>query len=481
MPRIFISYRHADTPHPAGRIYNRLIKAFGRRNVFKDFNNIPPGRNFRGVIKEAVASSDVMLVLIGRQWLTMQDDQGLRRLDNPQDFVRIEVETGLERESCRVIPVLVDGATLPKPSDLPEGMRELTFNQKFDLRNDPDFDNDLERLVTELRPARFYRWIVAITSIAIALIMVLAFMLFSNNQDEANETPTSVSESLLLTEPPEVTVTREVTQELSPTPTASSTSTLTPSETPIPTLIFTPFPSNLPGGRPAISNAQWDPISQKFDGVEMVLVPIGCFMMGSNDGGEDELPVHEQCFQEPFWIDKYEVTNAQFESLDGVSSTTSGRSDPQRPRESINWYEASMFCEKRNARLPSEREWEYAARGPDGLTYPWGNSFVVNNVVNAENSSSVTALVGTKSGGASWVGALDLSGNVLEWTSDLYKAYPYDVRNSDSNSGNNHTRVLRGGSWADYENFLRASRRNTHNPDLELNYIGFRCVHNWQE
>jgi formylglycine-generating enzyme required for sulfatase activity len=189
------------------------------------------------------------------------------------------------------------------------------------------------------------------------------------------------------------------------------------------TLTFTTMPSNQPTLSPeerlqtlVVSNSDWVPIEQDFDSVKLVLVPVGCFMMGSDNGSKDEQPVHEQCFEEPFWIDKYEVTNEQYGSIKCDSSS----SNPKQPRNCVDWFEAKAFCEKQGARLPTEQEWEYAARGPDSLVYPWGNDWNDNYAVWDGNSGYITAEVGSRPEGVSWVGAYDMSGNVWEWTSSRY-------------------------------------------------------------
>jgi iron(II)-dependent oxidoreductase len=230
--------------------------------------------------------------------------------------------------------------------------------------------------------------------------------------------------------------------------------------------------SVLPGepGNPVTHNADWTPVIQTFDGVEMVLVPRGCFMMGNEYGGEEEHPIHQQCFAEPFWIDVTEVTNGQYGS-EGIFSSANC------PRDSVTWFEAHDFCASRGARLPTEAEWEYAARGPDDLVYPWGNEFVGDNVVYAENSGYQTAEVGSRPRGMSWVGAFDLSGNVWEWVSSAYEAYPYDPNDGREDlERTDVVRVVRGGSYNNSENNLRVARRRMTNPDDGSDHNGFRCA-----
>jgi formylglycine-generating enzyme required for sulfatase activity len=203
----------------------------------------------------------------------------------------------------------------------------------------------------------------------------------------------------------------------------------------------------------------------------MVYVPAGCFMMGSEYGSDDEKPVHEVCL-DAFWMDRTEVTNAQYGSPGYFSGD-------DHPRDSMTWFNARDFCESRGTRLPTEAEWEYAARGPEGWKFPWGNEFVAENTVYSGNSDSQTADVGSRLGGASWVGALDMSGNVWEWVSSLYQAYPYSASDGrESNTDISSARVLRGGAWAGgYDGVLRAAIRSGGNPGGWSNYgRGFRCA-----
>lgn len=239
----------------------------------------------------------------------------------------------------------------------------------------------------------------------------------------------------------------------------------------------------------------WAIFEQEFDGVTMVLVPAGCFMMGGGEF-EDEQPESRQCLEASIWIDKYEVTNAQFAQFGGSTEGPSTWTEDDRPRESLTWFEARDFCALRGARLPTEREWEFAARGPDNRLYPWGNDWDESKVVWHGNSTGVTMPVGSFPDGASWVGAVDMSGNVWEWVSTIYGIetqgdsdfddieeqvfrYPYapdDGREQDSEDAS-YGRVFRGGSWMSAEpNNLRAAYRGWLYPNEKHDYIGFRCA-----
>lgn len=227
---------------------------------------------------------------------------------------------------------------------------------------------------------------------------------------------------------------------------------------------------------PVVSNDEWTPYEQEFDGVTMVLVPVGSFMMGSDNGDSNEQPVHKQDITAPFWVDKYEVTQGDFERLGGIKERDNGFDGDNRPVENITWFEARDFCESRGGRLLTEKEWEYVARGSDNLVYPWGDDWNRNYAVWAGNSSNQTAEVGSRSPeSVSWVGAYDMSGNVWEWVSSLYtNNYPYSYEDEVDYTNN---RSLRGGSWYDLNTaYLRASYRRFRDPDNSFDNYGFRCA-----
>ena len=145
--KIFISYRRADSKYVVDRIRDRLIAAYGEDAVFRDIESIPLGQNFSSVLDEATATCNVMLVVIGPQWAGITDAQGNKRLFDPGDFTRIEIETGLAHKEILVIPVLVMNAMMPGPQDIPESLGNLLFRNAISVRNDPDFTPDMLRLV----------------------------------------------------------------------------------------------------------------------------------------------------------------------------------------------------------------------------------------------------------------------------------------------------------------------------------------------
>jgi formylglycine-generating enzyme required for sulfatase activity len=146
--RIFISYRRDDSGGWAGRLYDRLSEHFGRENVFMDIDTIEPGLDFMEVIEQAVGSCDALVALIGKQWLTITDAAGRRRLDNPEDFVRLEVAAALGR-NIRVIPALIYGAPMPRTADLPDVLKPLARRNAHEL-SDKRFHYDVNQLIEVL-------------------------------------------------------------------------------------------------------------------------------------------------------------------------------------------------------------------------------------------------------------------------------------------------------------------------------------------
>jgi hypothetical protein len=181
MPRIFISYRRVDSKTITGRLYDRLSSTFGKRNVFKDVDDLIPGDDFRPTIIEAVRKSDHLLVIIGPHWLTQTDPQGQRRIDNPDDFVRLEIETGLNDPNVGVYPLLVNGALMPARDDLPESLHDLRYRHAIIIREDPDFHHDADLLIRTLRRKprrgagrRILNTLIAAIAVVLVTLVILA-------------------------------------------------------------------------------------------------------------------------------------------------------------------------------------------------------------------------------------------------------------------------------------------------------------------
>lgn len=158
MPNIFISYRRADTGYVATMLAEKLVQQFGPNSVFFDIDNIPLGVDFRRHIDTAIAGCDILLALVGNSWLNCQHEDGSRRLDDPADFLRLEIEAALRR-NIPVIPILTDAATMPAEKDLPESLRPFAFRNASELRSGSDLRIHLERLLSGLE-AHFQKTLV---------------------------------------------------------------------------------------------------------------------------------------------------------------------------------------------------------------------------------------------------------------------------------------------------------------------------------
>lgn len=146
---IFISYRRSDSADIAGRIYDRLIEKYGKNPIFKDVDSIPLGVDFREYLGMKVSECNVFLAIIGDRWVDASDATGKKRLEDPSDFVRIEIESALER-GIPVIPLMVRGAQMPVEENLPISLRKLVFKNGIQIRPDPDFHHDMDRLISAL-------------------------------------------------------------------------------------------------------------------------------------------------------------------------------------------------------------------------------------------------------------------------------------------------------------------------------------------
>ena len=285
---------------------------------------------------------------------------------------------------------------------------------------------------------------------------------------------------------------------------------------PIPTKAPTEAPPEQPTETPAEEQTPEGPSlgdtwTRPTDDMVMVYVPAGEFEMGSSDEEidyalqlcneyrgdcerewfQDEQPAHAVVL-DGFWIDQTEVTNAQYQQCveAGACWGDANTNLPDHPAIDLSWYEAAEYCEWVKCRLPTEAEWEYAARGPDGWRYPWGNEFDGSRLnycdVNCEithwadetvdDGHAGTAPVGSFTGGASWCGALDMAGNAWEWVADWYDDYPSAQQMNPTGPPRGSSRVVRGGFSLPGPYDVRCAKRKGHSLEPAGLDIGFRCT-----
>jgi serine/threonine-protein kinase len=226
----------------------------------------------------------------------------------------------------------------------------------------------------------------------------------------------------------------------------------------------------------------------------MVYVPAGEFLMGSTGAGwrndDDEQPQHT-VYLDAFWIDRTEVTNNQYQKCVEAGACTAPEESKSRtyygntifdeyPVLYVDWNQASAYCQWAGARLPTEAQWEKAARGTEGRSYPWGNSGPDDNKVNFNCSQCVgyTSQVGSYPDGASPYGALDMAGNASEWVADFYDRWYYtnSLASNPKGPDSGAFKVQRGGSWRDYAGDIRAADRGLSDPSNTSDKIGIRCA-----
>ncbi len=431
--KIFISYRRDDSADVTGRIYENLIPPLGPfapEDVFIDVDSMPLGVNFKDYLEMQVAQCALCLVVIGPQWTAIADERGTPRLHDPRDFVRIEVETALTRK-IPVIPLLVMNARMPTAAELPASLSSLTFQNGTVIRRNPDFKADIGRVIKAM-----HGWL--------------------------------------------------------------NTSPVAPVSAPPPRIEVVP-----------------GTIRTDAHGIEQVYVPAGTFIMGSDPKRDpqaqlDEQPAHEVHITRPFWIDHFPVTNAAFAAFakDGYRNQKlwtpegwawrekekisapkdyDGFGDPKQPRVGISWYEAAAYAIWRGARLPTEAEWEYAARGPKSSIYPWGDQYELGRA-NIDESDiggkylQRTSAVDAYPIGRSWIGAYDMAGNVWEWVADGYSADFYanrpspDIDPFNECTSSSNSSGLRGGSWYFNALIARAAARSPADPHYRYNGVGLRLV-----
>ena len=428
MARIFISYRRDDSGGWAGRLYDRLSQHFGRDNVFMDIDAIEPGLDFVEVIEQAVGSCDALIALIGKQWLTITDDAGLRRLDNPEDFVRLEIAAALAR-NIRVIPALVEGARMPGSPDLPDVLRMLARRHAHEI-SDRRFHYDADRLIE-------------------VLDKVLGDV--KPTADEKGDEPSAH------------------TALASPQPREQGNVVRFASE---PEMILIPAGEFLMGSDPQQDRAAANDEQPQ----HRFFLPD--YFLGKT-------PVTQAQYKEF-------VRATRHEAPQGWTHGTPPPAMEDHPVVHVSWYDARDYCQwltqvtGKDYRLPSEAEWEKGARGTDGRTYPWGNQWDATCCNSFESRLHQTTSVHVYPQGASPYGVLDTAGNVWEWTRSLWGKsmerpdyrYPYRPTDGreDLTAGREERRVLRGGAFNRGHWDVRCAYRFRFYPFNSSEHLGFRVV-----
>ena len=526
MAKIFISYRRDDSSGHAGRLCDRLSSRFGDDCVFMDLQDIAPVQDFAHSIDETIASCECVIVVIGPRWVEIMQ----KRAGAAEDFVHHEIAAALRRK-VTVIPVLVGGARMPTAGQFPQALNALRHRNAFELRDDR-FDNDVAILADAIArdPAaggsrlhaflRRYR----MALIAAACVVVAAAVAYVS-WPRAETPPAAMIEV-----PAEPVLdgdwVADVQKEGQPVfrvalslVTAGSNLTGTvrypTGEAPIidgrvEGRVLTFHTSHVPQfeSAPAVIRYQAELVGDEIrftttdqyglargvarraptaglvrqnpkDGGSYVWIPPGRFVMGCSAGDPacevDEQPPHEIRITTGFWLARTEVVESQYRRATPATPAAAASGADDLPVTGVSWAAAKTYCAAIGGRLPTEAEWEYAARAGT-TTRSYGSLPAIAWF--ADNSMERPRPAGGKSPNA--FGLHDMLGNVSEWVLDRYysNAYvePGDTDEVEEPLAGNASGVVRGGSWLSDADGVRVSRRLEMPPDAEEPHVGFRCA-----
>ena len=507
---VFISYRRKDISW-ALAVYQYLTRQ--NYDVFFDYTSLSSGDFEQVIVSNIRARAHFLLILT---------PTALDRCHEPGDWLRREIETAVD-EKRNIIPLFFDGFSFSSPVvaqkltgkigaiprynglEVPPGYFLEAMERLSDRYLDVPLDSVIHPVPTEVRKAvkeeqlavnralaqkweeiselispvkgkssrsRFYAIGVGILLLAITGIAFVSAVL-RNNRGSITPTMTSAVVSSTTSVPISMPPTHTATAEIS-----------TPTPTDQPTLTITPTPTLGIGST----------MKSTKDGMVLLYVPAGEFRMGFEGLAGDEKPVHFVSL-DAFWIDQTEVTNAQYALCvsDGAcdrpgsfSSSTQGSyyGNPEfdeYPVIFVSWQYAHSYCEWAGRRLPTEAEWEKAARGKDQRSYPWGEQI---DCLHANYFDGTKLCVGDTSSvkdyesGVSQYGLYNMAGNVWEWVEDWYDEDYYDVSPTADPLGpsTGGFRVARGGAWDEEADLVHSSNRGSFSPGGKTIDIGFRCA-----
>lgn len=451
--KIFISYRRADSQWAAARLHDTLANAFPDDHLFMDVEHIAPGQDFVDVLADQVGACDVFLALVGPDWLTLTNEAGNRRLDDPDDFVRIEIASALTRVETLTIPVLLDGASPPTEAALPPDLTPLARRQFLRLTHE-GFRSEVQLLVEAIReklasapaqettdPKRPFNWRIPAGLAAATLIGVAGFLGWQ-----------------AATTPPD------------------------------------------PSGTPDLASFR-----ECESCPEMIAIPAGSYMMGSAPDdpfrSESEGPQRQMTIPK-FALASTELTRLKYDACAEAGACEKlprfGQTKPGDPATHIRWIDAQAYVAWLNTlvpgtpyRLPSESEWEYAARAGTTTLYPWGDepdrAFA--------NLGREICCIGSAEGPDKWEGVApvarfkpnpwglyDMMGNLSEWMQDVYES---DLEDGPTNGepyfweGDNRwarRHVLKGGGYGDRPWETRPAARQSNDREWVLGGYGMRVA-----
>jgi formylglycine-generating enzyme required for sulfatase activity len=452
---------------------------------FLDERSIRPGESIPSRIEHGLETCDVYIPVLSPT-----------ALKSPWCDWEIDIAITLSREAARnerprIMPVIAEKCTVPAR------LRHLLYVNFGDWRNDTVYHTALNIVLTKgfgLQPkplppidvsppqpvapkiSALPNWLVPVGAGGAGIVLLCFLIALGVNNFLNGSTPT-----------PTQVVASAPTQAPSNTSVPTNTSTRLPTQmpfvvtaTPLPTPTFTATPRAFPP-----------------DNAPMQFVSAGDFKMGSDDADKDansdERPQHT-VYLDAFWMDKFEVTNALYKKCVDAGKCTPPSQTKSYTRASyfgnlqydnypviyVDWNQARTYCEWAGKRLPTEAEWEKAARGTDGRIYPWVGEFdgTKLNFWDSNPRPGDTTRVGAYLSNSSFYGIMDLAGNVLEWVADWFseKYYASSPRNSPTGPSVGTFRVLRGGSWGNERRYMRAAFRIWDTPTLSNIFYGFRCA-----
>lgn len=325
---------------------------------------------------------------------------------------------------------------------------------------------------------RIPRWGWAL-GIGIILVVAIGFALQVNKLSFPIATPKGYSELVAI----ETQSTKTLPVSTAPTLTRTPTNTIAITPSPTHTIPQTLTETITPAATLEAGTIQISPV----DDMVMVFIPSGEFIMGIKSASSDERPSHN-VYLDSYWIDQTEITNGMYNVCvsDGVCGAPANETYFQNdkytnhPVVHVNWNQAQDYCVWTGRRLPTEAEWEKAARGLDERTFPWGEGIDCTKAQFGWCDESSMLAVGSKPKGASLYSVLDMAGNVWEWVADWYQEDYFSDSQAQNPTGplTGNTRVIRGGGWDSDDSDLRISNRYDIYPESNYNNIGFRCAMN---